>query len=405
MPSIQTPPDIEDVVIVGAGLSGLCTAHALRKTGIKAVILEMERSIAEPWRRRHPQLRLNTHRWLSSLPGYRMPAKGGGFPSRDEVVSYLERYAAETEADIRFGTVLRRLVRTGDHWELDTSAGRLAARHVVIATGKEREPHVPAWPGSHSWRGRLIHSAALGDITRYRNRKVLVVGAGNSGTDVLNHLAGIRTKSLYVSVRNGSVFLPSRLLGFPVQLASPLMNLMPLPLVDRMLSVSERLSFGDLGRFGIPKRDGAASRLAKEGVSPAIDNGFIAALKAGRATIVDEIDRFDETGVVLKDGTRLEPDVVIAATGYGTGLEPVVGATGALDARGMPKTDDNGEALDAPGLWFVGMRPKMTGYFHTACKSSGPTALAIRKALDSSPAPATPDLRTGTPDIVLHPAE
>jgi cation diffusion facilitator CzcD-associated flavoprotein CzcO len=404
MPSLPTPPDIEDVVIVGAGLSGLCTAHTLRKAGVKAIILEKEQLVAEPWRRRHPQLRLNTHRWLSSLPGYAMPRQGSGFPSRDEVVSYLTRYAEETGADIRFGTTLRRLVRIHDHWEMDTSAGRMAARHVVIATGKEREPHFPNWPGSHAWRGRLIHSAALGDIARYRNRKVLVAGAGNSGTDVLNHLAGIRTKSLHVSMRNGSVFVPTRLMRFPIQLASPLMNLMSLPLLDRTLSFCERMCFGDLGRFGIPKRGGAASRLLKEGVSPAIDNGFLAALKAGNASIVVEIDHFDEIGVILKDGTRLEPDIVIAATGYRTGLEPIVGPLGVLDARGMPKTDENGEAREAPGLWFVGMKPKLTGYFHTACKSSGPTAAAIREALDASPRPATPDRQTGTPDIVLHPA-
>ena len=233
---------------------------------------------------------------------------------------------------------------------------------------------------------------------------MLVAGAGNSGTDVLNHLAGIRTKSLHVSMRNGSVFVPNRLMRFPTQLASPLMNLMSLPLLDRTLSFCERMCFGDLGRFGIPKRGGAASRLLKEGVSPAIDNGFLAALKAGNASIVVEIDHFDEIGVILKDGTRLEPDIVIAATGYRTGLEPIVGPLGVLDARGMPKTDENGEAREAPGLWFVGMKPKLTGYFHTACKSSGPTAAAIREALDASPRPATPDRQTGTPDIVLHPA-
>lgn len=373
--------DPHDVVIVGAGLSGLSAAHALHQLGIEPLIIEKEARVAEPWRKRHPQLRLNTHRRLSSLPGHALSKEGPAFPSRDEIVEYLEHYAEAARANIRFGTTLVSLRRDRRYWELQTSAGELRAWNVIFATGKEHEPAIPDWPGRERWRGRLIHSAELGDVSQYADKRVLVVGAGNSGTDVLNHLSRIPTCSLHVSVRHGSVMVPTWFLGFPVQLGSPLMEKLPLWLIDRMLAVTERLAFGDLRRFGLPSREGGASRLLREGISPAIDRGFVAALKAGNARIVGPIREFEHDSVILDDGRRLQPDIVIAATGYRTGLEPFLGSLGVLGGRGLPRIDANGEALGVRGLWFAGMSPRLTGYFWAARRNSRLMAEAIGKRL------------------------
>lgn len=370
-----------DVVLIGAGLSGISAAHALRQRGVDALVLEKETRIAEPWRRRHPQLRLNTHRRLSSLPGHALPADGPAFPSRDEVIGYLERYAEVTQANIRFGIAVEGLRRSGGQWAVETKSGLIHARHVVFATGKEHKPNIPDWPGRKKWRGRLVHSAELGDVTQYFDKDVLIVGAGNSGTDILNHLARIPTRSLHVSIRRGSVVIPTWFLGFPVQLGSPVMVKLPTRLLDAVLAATERLAFGNLRRYGMPRRDGGATRLERETVAPAIDRGFIAALKAGKARIVAAVSHFDGNAVVLKDGRRLQPDVIIAATGYDTGLDGILADMDALDERGLPITGKNGEALHVPDLWFAGMAPPLTGMFWAARHNSGPMAEAIQRQL------------------------
>jgi cation diffusion facilitator CzcD-associated flavoprotein CzcO len=380
-PNIQ-PDDPHDVVIVGAGLSGLSAAYSLRQCGMDSLILEKETRIAEPWRKRHPQLCLNTHRKLSSLPGYALAKDGPAFPSRDEVVDYLERYTEATRANVRFGTRLEELRPLSGYWELRTSTGTLRAHNVLFTTGKEHQPKIPNWPGMGTWSGRLLHSATLGDVRQYAGKHVLVVGAGNSGTDVLNHLVRVPTRSLHVSVREGSVVVPTWFLGFPVQLGAPFMEKLPLWLIDLMLAGTERMAFGNLRRLGFPARAGGASRLAGDGTSPAIDRGFIAALKAGEATIIPAIDHFEERAVVLRDGRKLQPDVVIAATGYETGLVPLLGKLGILNDRGLPRTDPQGEAYGAPGLWFAGMSPRLSGYFHSAKHNSPRLAMAIATRME-----------------------
>jgi len=395
--------DTRDVVIIGAGLSGLSLAWALRRTGIEALILEKEPRVAEPWRNRHPQLHLNTHRRLSSLPGYALPKTGPGFPSRDEIVAYLERYAYETKANIQFETTVESLDRDGDQWTLTTDRGPIRARNVVFATGKENTPKIPDWPGRSKWRGELIHSAALGDVSYYAGKDVLVVGAGNSGSDVLNHLVRVPTRSLRVAVRHGSVVVPSHMFGFPIQLASPLMELLPAWLIDRMLADTERLAFGKLERFGLRKREGGASRLLADGVSPAIDNGFVAALQAGQANIVSSVDRFEEDAVVLADGSRLAPDIVIAATGYRTGLYSILDHLGVLTDHGYPIMGSNGAALGKPGLWFAGMAPRLSGYFRLARRKSPVVAAAIAQSLAASRGPSVLTTHAATP--ALEPAE
>jgi hypothetical protein len=243
------------VVIVGAGSAGLAVAHALRRTGIAVRILDKGARVAETWRQRHPQLRLNTHQLLSGLPGLSMPASDGAFPRRDTVVHYLETYASRLGVPIEFGVNVEGVDPVGQGWRVQTDHRAFFAEHVIFATGHDRVPHVPGYPGLECYGGETRHAAGFGDLAHYRNRKVLVVGAGNSGSDVLNHLAGIETDRLWVSIRHGPVVFPTRLAGIPVQLLSPLPERLPVRLVDRLLTLTERVAFGDLSRWGLRRHE------------------------------------------------------------------------------------------------------------------------------------------------------
>lgn len=367
-----------DVAIVGAGAAGLATAFCLNRAGIPVRLFEKSHEIAGPWRKRHPQLRLNTHRDLSQLPGLKMPGDAGTFPGRDTLIRYLEDYARKLDVPVEFGVEVTALERAGDGWRLETGSGPVAARHVVIATGREATPFIPDWPGRGDYEGRLVHAADFGDAEQYAGKNVLVVGAGNSGSDILNHLSRVDTQSVLISIRQGSVIFPTRLFGVPMQRMAPLLEKLPLRAIDWMLKDTQRMAFGDLTQYGFPAHpEGGASRMAADGVSPAIDNGFIAAVKAGRMRVVPEVGRFRERMVVLADGTRVAPDVVIAATGYRTGLEHLLGHLDVLDSRGVPRIDGAQTLPHAQGLWCIGMRPTMSGYFRAASRNGRAIATAI----------------------------
>jgi len=381
----MTPADSNaaGAIVIGAGLSGLATARALKRRGMDVRILDQALHAGDAWRHRHPGLRLNTHRWLSSLPGLPMPRAAGAFPSRDHVIRYLEAYAAFIDVPVHYGVTVRRVDPEPVGWRIDTDAGPFRTDHVVVATGRDRVPHIPGWAGLDGYRGTVRHAADFGAAGAYEGKRILVVGAGNSGTDVLNHLAGVRTRQVWVSVRRGPAVFPTRLGGVPIQPTSILLERLPAPLVDRMLALTERIAFGDLSRRGLPRhRQGGATRLITEGTAPAIDNGFVRCLKQGRAGIVPAIESFGIDHVHLVDGQRLEPDAVVCATGYRTGLHAMLGHLGVLDERGAPAIEGAEQDPRYPGLWFTGMRPRLSGYFVAARRNSVRISRAVRAMAD-----------------------
>jgi putative flavoprotein involved in K+ transport len=232
----------------------------------------------------------------------------------------------------------------------------------VIATGWDAVPVLPDWPGRESFVPELIHSADYHSAGRYRDRDVLVVGAGNSGIDIAGHLvaAGARVK---VSMRTPPNLARRELLGLPGQPTALVADHLPARLADFNFSLVQRMLFGDLTRFGIPRaRDGAYTNFYRRLRNPAIDDGFIAALKQGRTQVVAQVQRLDGPEVVLADGSRLRPDTVICATGYQRGLEALVGHLGVLRPNGVPFAYRGApEHPAAPRLYFAGMWGQFSG--------------------------------------------
>ena len=369
------------VIVIGAGAAGLAAADGLGRLGVPAVVLEKEVRLAEPWRRRHKQLHLNTHRALSALPGLAYPPRTAAFPHRDIIVGHLEAFARERGLAIEFGVAVDRIARDGERWLVHTSAGKRSAAHVIVATGRDRLPWMPDWPGAGTFQGKLIHAADFGTAQDYSGKSVLVIGAGNSGFDVLNHLSGIDTKHVWLSARHGPSLLPKRIGSVAVHRFAGFMAQLPTPVVDRMIAATQRLAFGDLSRFGLPPAPkGGASRLGAEQIAIAVDDGAVAALKAGRVTVVAPVASFEGAAVRLSDGRVIEPDVVIAATGYRTGLDTMMGDLDVLDQKGVPKAN-GGTPSGHPGLWFIGMRPSLTSYFHSAGLQARDIARQIAKGL------------------------
>jgi cation diffusion facilitator CzcD-associated flavoprotein CzcO len=381
---------VEDVLVVGAGPAGLAVAHELARVGLRPRVVDGAGRVAQPWRDRHDMLHLNTHSRFSALPGLRFPRAAGAFPHRDDVVRYLEEYVRRLPVDVEWDIVVGRVDHEDRHWVARSAAGDLHARDIVVATGSDRVPVRQRWPGEAEFPGEIRHAA---DVRRPRDlagRRVLIVGGGNSGVDLAGALLRVGVGKLWVSVRHGVTILPRRLGRVPVHPLGILARGAPVRFQDLTVEMTSRLAFGDLRRVGYPPpQQGAASLFAARGISPAADDGFVAALQRGRASVVGPVDRFAADGVVLADGQRLDADVVVCATGYRPGLEPLVGHLDVLDGRGRPVAVP-GPVSGWPGLWFAGQRPPFHGNLYGRGPEARRLAARMRHGRErSGPPPAS----------------
>jgi putative flavoprotein involved in K+ transport len=350
------------VVIVGAGSAGLAAAAALRKAGVESAVLERGPSIGTSWRNRHEELRLNTIRWLSDLPGLRIPRSAGRWVSRDDYIRYLERFAAAYRLDIQFGVHVQRLDPVNGGWEIASSTGRHLTSQVVVATGYDRVPWLPEWPGRAGFAKPVLHVSGLQRASDLAGLRVLLVGAGNSGVEIAGHLVGAGVAALWVSVRTPPTIVPRALGGVPLHPVSLPLLALPERARDAVVEQASRLAFGDLSPYGLPAPpQGPHARLRTTGVTISVDDGFVAALKARRLEIVPQIDRLAGQDVILRGGRALAPDIVLAATGFRRGLEPLVGHLDVLDSSGMPRAGSAARSPTAPGLWFIGYRNAIEG--------------------------------------------
>ena len=252
---------------------------------------------------------------------------------------------------------------------------------MVVATGYDRVPRVPDWPGRDTFTGELLHGSAFRNADPYRGKDVLVVGAGNTGTEIATRLVDSAAR-VRVSFRTPVNIMPPRFLGVPTPLLARASESSPAWLVDRTSFMMQRLAWGDLSPYGMPRSPyGVATELRVRGLGPTLDRGFVAALKAGQLKLVAAVERFDGPDVMLANGERIQPQVVIAATGYRHGLEPLVGHLGVLLSPGKPADCKGGSHPDAGSLYFNGYWLPLSGQLPAMRRSTRRIARAIaRKA-------------------------
>ena len=369
-----------EAVVAGAGACGLAAAALLQRRGVRTVVLDREDEIGSSWMRRYDTLRLNTMSAMSHLPGQRFPRRAGRYPHRDEVIEYLRDYARRQQLDVRSGTNVERVDRDGGGWAVATSDGSYEAPVVVVATGYDVVAKMPEWPGAAGFEGELMHAREFHSAQPFRGRDVLVVGAGNTGTEIAHHLHAGGAGKVTVSMRNPPNIFPRDWLRMPLNPSAVMLEALPQRIADRMAQSTQRMIFGDLSRHGMPRAPrGPLANVRERQSAPAVDDGFVEDLKRGDVELVGVIERFEGADVVLADGRRLQPDAVIAATGYARGLEPIVGHLDVLEPDGHPVAPDGREVPGAPGLHFVGYVPAFSGQLRQARIQARRVARAVRR--------------------------
>ena len=365
------------ITVIGAGASGLAAAAMLERAGEHPVVLERA-EVGAVWAARYDRLQLHTVRWLSGLPGYPIPRAFGKWPSRERVGEYLQQYADHHGLDVRTGIDVERVERAVEGWTVRTSSGPMAAERVVVATGQSSVPFVPKWPGTFS--GEIVHSAAYRNPSAYRGSRVLVVGSGNSGAEIAVDLAEGGAKEVLLSVRTQPGIVRRDTLGVPSQLLGIASTHLPTGVVDRLAAAIRRVAIPDLAPYGLVAPQRPYSEFLDRRVIPIVDVGLADAVRSGRVRVVPALERFDGGTAVLADGRGIETDAVIAATGFRTGLEGLVGHLGVLDERGRPLVRDVREPPGAPGLHFVGYEVTLGGALRLAGVEARQLARAVAAA-------------------------
>jgi len=385
--------EAHDVVIIGAGSAGLATAALLRERGVEPLLVEAGAEPGAAWRTRYDRLRLHTPRLLSGLPGLRIPRGYGRWVARDDLIEYFHAYTAHHGLDVRANTRVDQIVRDGDAWRLDTSSGPINARNVVVATGYNGAPFIPDWPGRESFTGELIHSAQYANPEPFRGRDVLVVGAGNSGAEIAHYVIDGGAARSRLSVRTPPQIVRRATAGIPAQLIGMAIKHLPPHWVDPISVTQRKLSIPDLSAQGLPRPEvGVRTAFIATGTTPILDVGIVDAVKRGRVEVVAAVEALEGADVILADGSRIQPDAVIVATGFRAGLDELVGHLGVLGPRGLPVEKDGPPAL--PGLWFVGFTPTLGGQLREG-------SIAARKVADqvaaarSAGRPAAPPVPVG----------
>jgi len=340
--------DRNAAVIVGAGPAGLAVGACLRARGVPFVLLEREARPAASWSRHYDRLHLHTHKRNSGLPGRPWPDDAPDYPARDEVVGYLESYAAAFDLRPHLGEAAQRAWREDGAWQVESERGRYVGEHLVVASGLNDRPHRPTWPGLERFPGAVLHSSEYRNGVPFRERRALVVGFGNSGgeiaVDLVEHGARVA-----LAVRSAVNVVPRRVLGMPVEEVATRLGRLPAPVADAVGRAVRRLRYGDMTRYGLRFAPFSPTRQVQERARiPLIDAGTVEHVRAGRIAVRPGLVRFEGERAVFEDGTDLPLDVVVLATGFRAGYPSLLEGLGELPAElplALPR---------APGLHFCG---------------------------------------------------
>lgn len=396
---------VHDVTVIGAGPAGLSAAYELKRLGFNPLVLEKTAAVGDVWRNHYDGLRLNSGRVLSRLSGSPVPRSAGSWPSRDEVVRILETFPVRGGFTVRTGINIEKVEydRQRDTWVITSHDGeKFESWALVVATGGAHTPVIPEWEGIKTFPGEVIHSSKFKHAKTYAGKNVLVVGSGNSAAEIASRLAE-HAKSVTLSVRTPPHILPKSIFGIPLVGIGLATRYLPVAWVDGLLYVLRRLFIGDLAQYGLPF---PASRVSQQfirtQVVPILYYPFVDDIRAGRIRVIGQIKKIEgHTVHVLNSVEAAEPgdqlneialnvDVIVAGTGFRTGLTKLIQIPGITNQDDRPVVQAEGEFSDAPRLHFIGYVNPLSGQLREIRLEAGRIARKIRKQMAENRLPDDP---------------
>ncbi|KAA0965659.1 NAD(P)/FAD-dependent oxidoreductase [Sporosarcina sp. ANT_H38] len=316
---------IFDSIVIGAGQSGLATAYYLKNKGLKYLVLEKSNQTAGSWPLYYDSLKLFSPVQYSSLPGLRFLGDIDLYPTKIEVMSYLNTYAQKFELNISTGKTVTEVLKTKELFLIKTEEGELfKAKTIISATGSFDSPDVPNIMDIETFHGEIIHSSQYLNPEPYVNKRVIVVGAGNSAVQIAYEL---REKSqVTLATREPIKFIPQRILGKDIHYWFSATGLDYFPFANKLAfntSVIDR-------------------------------NIFKRAIMNNNPDRRDMFVSINKYGVTWESDEEEKVDTIIFATGYQPNVNYLYPLQGALDEKGIP-VHQEGASTSNKGLFYVGL--------------------------------------------------
>ncbi|NMI05053.1 NAD(P)/FAD-dependent oxidoreductase [Paenibacillus sp. SZ31] len=336
---------IYDCIVIGGGQSGLAAAYYLQEAKRNFIILEKSEEHLGSWANYYDSLTLFSPAPYSSLPGLPFPGGANVYPRRDEVVQYLKSYAATYNFPIHTGQEVIKVDKESNIYTVHTSSGeQFRTRSIISASGAFVNPHIPNIPGMHEFKGEILHAKDYRNEKEFKNKRIIVVGGGNSAVQIAVELA--KTAHVTIASRSPIKFKPQVIAGKDIHFWLTILRL-------------------DQSNWG--------KRLLQKSSDGVLDTGtYKNAIDQGKPDAKLMFKAFTENGLVWADETRENVDTVIFATGYIPNFEYLSGLN-VLDSSGVPvKQSDE-------SIHFVGI-PWQTSFASATIRGSGNDA---KKAVQS----------------------
>jgi indole-3-pyruvate monooxygenase len=369
---------VPNVLIVGASISGLAVAACLQRKGVAYTLIEKAGEVAAPWRRHYDRLHLHTNKRLSGLPYHAWGAGAPRYPSRLEVIAYLEEYRRAFGIDPQFHTEALSVRRGGEGWVTETNKGRIETRFVVMATGVYGKPRAVSFAGQERFSGPILHSSEYKTGADFRGQRVLVVGFGNSACEIAIDLVE-QGAAVAMSVRSAVNVIPRDILGVPVLELSLLLRYLPPRVADRIAAPLVRGVIGDISRLGLERMPyGPIEQIVKDGKPPVLDIGVVRLIREGKVRMFGELERIEGSMVRFADGRSAEFDAIVAGIGYEKNVADIV------DVEPHRLEDllvglDRQQFFGEGGLYFCGYWISPTGQIREIARDAKRIAADIGK--------------------------
>jgi cation diffusion facilitator CzcD-associated flavoprotein CzcO len=316
---------MHDLIIIGGGQSALACAYYLRRTDLDYLLLDRQPSCGGAWHQAWDSLHLFSPAEHSSLPGWWMPKSKGGYPTKTEAIEYLCRYEQRYQFPIERPVEVQRVRQEGGAFVLQSSKGEYRSKAVISATGTWGKPYFPELPGRTLFQGEQLHSAHYKSPETFKDKRVLIVGEGNSGAQILADVSKVAATAW--ATRKPPQFLPDDVDG-------------------RVLFdvASAKYYAQQKGETFDAKKFGLGNIVMVPSVIDARERGVLRAK--------GQLQALYENGVVWANGEREAFDTIIWCTGFGYATDHLQGLV-KLDERGRIATEGT-RATEVPGLWLVG---------------------------------------------------
>lgn len=315
------------VCIIGAGPSGIAAAKNCKDYNIEFDLFEKNDKVGGNWvfnsKTGHSSVYENTHiissKKLSEYEDYPMPEHYPDYPRHDQLQQYFENYSKHFKVydQIKFGHSVNHVERTADgQWQVDYSdeqgqKHQKIYQYLMVSNGHHWMPKYPQYEGEFT--GSWMHSHDFKGVNdEWRDKKVLVIGAGNSGCDVAVEAARV-SKNVYLSMRSPQWFLPKFLLGLPSDMLLKAMENIPSAIRQATLTKTLKIYSGDYASYGLP-----ANTKPVLSQHPTVNSDLIDYVRHGKVKPKPGIKRLNGKTVEFTDGTSQEFDIICCCTGFWT---------------------------------------------------------------------------------------